>query len=1394
MRRAVVLAVLLAVMIGVTHLSTSSDNPHDPLTLAAIGFVVLAAFTIAEVASSLGLPRVTGYIVGGVVLGPSAADILSTRVVGEMRMFNTLALGLIAISAGLELDVRQIRKIGRTLGATIGIKVVLGGLVVGGTLVAVQTISPVLPLTSQSEVIAMALIMAALSIGTSPSISLAVMNESRARGRLMDLVLGSAVLKDLVVVVLLALTVAIAKTLLAPGVPLDAEVLWDVAIEIGSSAAAGSVLGVLLILYIRYVHAEMLFVVAATILVVSEVGKALHLELLLVFITAGFVVRNFSKHGHALLKPIEMVALPVFVVFFTIAGASVDLGRTLSVLPLAFALCVARAFVYVVASRFGGRIGGEEPRIQRMAWLGYLPQAGVTLGLVGIAASQVAELSTHIATTGMAVVAVNLLVGPVTLRRALRALGEIPGDIKQPAGVTETNGAKGAAAPASKRPTELQVAIEHGPLAQRVHRSLEGTRAIIDAFIAMELKPFASALAASATAPLGNTGPSLSQGLRDWGTQPRGGDPAQRAELFKRLFEELAATLGAWPEVVVAPFEPGSLKIEGSEGRLVKLRKRLFLAARKLSQAAQSRARKVPARLAARVTLEPAMAAIALETLRAWAHAEAQTAVLLRRTATGELSPADAHGAVGAALAAFAADVEERAKGRLVEAHARLVKVLATVDGPELSASELRYSRTSAEVKASLARLPEEAKTWAAKLVAARGSLSLACVVAGADQRVRRSVEERLLKPMSDAANEVAPAIGRVRERIAALGERLDGPIDPGEVLVPVLAECRSAFPSQAEQALEVAAAHFRASTALHALAVDLRELVSDIPESLTVLRDLKKSLLVERPANIATRTVSLREIAGDRLVRELLPAIDEDVREASAMLIETGARVRSAIDVAVHAVEARVAAPWASAEEDDALREGVARSIARLAAMEAEIAASAARRRDAIAERAEAVLVALAEDTSGKGATTVVRAAESGIGRLGRSARARFSPVRAKISQTVVALRTFLRRVSGGDLSHDLRLRYAKEAPDAGEIRAYVERARAMTSLPPAYARLFDPGPIRDHRIFTANRDKLEAALGAERSWLAGGPSSALIVGKHGAGRTSILNLCELEMSVPRVVRPTRLRWSGSVSFLDAIAYELDCKPRASSILAALGETKTAIVLDDLEQWIAPTPAGLASLEQLLSLVVDTQTTAFWLVAVEQGALEALEDALPVRQAFGRVVTIEPLKADALLQAVEARHRLSGRDIVHPKNVATRLIGRLRRESDHRVFFRVMASATGGNIARALDTWMRAVEVTEGGEVVPHIERVFARGLPFLSHLPARQVALLVALLRFGPMDRPTLSDLLGVSLSETERHVSFLLAASILEGVGATELVHVAPRIRGATLQGLHDEGVWR
>ena len=107
MRKIFMLLILFSMIMAVQPLALSSA--HNSVLLA-IGIVLLGAYTLSEIGSTLKLPMVTGYILTGLLLGPYATSILSKEVVDEIEMFNTLAIGLIAITAGLELHFSSFKK------------------------------------------------------------------------------------------------------------------------------------------------------------------------------------------------------------------------------------------------------------------------------------------------------------------------------------------------------------------------------------------------------------------------------------------------------------------------------------------------------------------------------------------------------------------------------------------------------------------------------------------------------------------------------------------------------------------------------------------------------------------------------------------------------------------------------------------------------------------------------------------------------------------------------------------------------------------------------------------------------------------------------------------------------------------------------------------------------------------------------------------------------------------------------------------------------------------------------------------------------------------------------------------------------------------------------------
>jgi Kef-type K+ transport system membrane component KefB len=1397
-RRVAVLLVLFGVMFALQLLRAEPVSAaHDPMTLAAIGFVLLASFTLAELGSALTLPRVTGYILAGVALGPSAANVLSAGVVQEMRMFNALALGLIATGAGLELDVGEIRRVLRTLLGTIAVKVVLGLLLVGSAFVGIALAFPGLGLGTRHEIYALGLVLAVLGIGTSPSISLAVKTETRAKGRLMDLVLGAAVLKDLVVVVGLAIAVALSQSWLSRGQGGQESWASLVAKELGGSLLAGSVLGVLLIAYIRFVKAEMLLFVAAMILVVSEVGRTLHLELLLVFITAGFVVRNFSRHEHDLMPAVQMVSLPIFIVFFTIAGASVDLRSTLGILPLALALAVARAISFSVASRIGGRFGRERAFIRRSAWLGYLPQAGVTLGLVGLAAQQLPSLAERLRTIGMAGVAINLLLGPITLKRVLKQAGEVQEGERETGDATAqkrldtaADPERSTAAPPAvegelREISEIAAELESSELAAlltQLHRELSQR---IDGFRAEQLEPWARAIAQPLEKVLDelDEDASVVDALHTWTALPHADDLPRRATACYELFSDMQTVLRRVSVHLDVPLEAHNRRVSTKDPAGVRFRKRrqsvrLFF---RLGRPT----RRVPTRIVARLTLEARLAGFALSTLSAWSEAQASLLTELDRARNRGANRLETRQAVGANLSRFLVNFERHARLYLLTGFEELAQSLAIAGGPALPVARIRLSKQEPITTRRLGRLRADPAAWKPVLEGKQAELRAKLEIERLLARLRRSLDETVLRPAQTSLQVARSVLATARARLSELGTELQGSAELVESKrVVLLEQLRGACPPSAQRRLSLAATRFRSAATVGSVAREIRVSIEALPQTMLVPKVRGGEMAESSPATYSVQPVLLRARVEQILIETLFPTLDEQLRQVFAEMAVTGARIREAIEICEHAIDAAV--PDSAPDVRPALARAFERALTRLDEQLRTVEGGLESTAVGVRARAEAALHDIADvfegGVEGAAAAPLVTNLWRSVGRHKSSMLGWTQRMTASVT----------RLLSGGPLPVGAK---QPSIQDANAVRQQVASIVETAHLPPDYARLWQAEPVREHKLFRANRATLLELLESERSSLARGRGSALLIGSSGSGRTSLLNLCEVELSAPRVLRPEPLEGRRNIGIVGALAAELGLGDRGDGVAAALLEVRTTVLIDDLEQWFTPDAVGIAALSAFLELVVATDERVFWLVAVEQASLALLEEALPIRPAFTQLVGIAPLSASLMAEFVESRQAMSQKAVVYPSTPISRILGRFGFGDARGVFFRMLTRHSQGNLSAALLSWLRAARIDAEGTVVPepYLETPVISST--LAQLPARQLAMLAQLARFGPFGESELSRYLELPESEIARHAHWFVSAGVLTREASSEArLTIAPRLKPMILGALRDAGTIR
>jgi Kef-type K+ transport system membrane component KefB len=418
--------ITLLALIALGSALRALSGPGEPGAVAAmlLGFTVLTSYVAGDVAAAIGLPRLTGYVLAGILVGPSVLGVLSPASVEDLRTVDHIALALIALTAGGELRLGELRGRLRSITA-VALGVVL--VVLAGMTALVLLARPLVPgLAGEPVTVALgaAVMLGIWSANSSPDATIAVINEVRAEGPLTETVLGVTILKDVIVIMAFGAALSLVKPLVEPGAAFRPGMVGTVAWDVLGGIGVGLLAGLLFSVYLGRAGTRTVLGTLAFAFLLTLLADAIHVELLLAAVAAGFAIENFSPAGDALIRGVEANALVVFALFFALAGAMLDMGSLWRFGPLAAVVVAARAGLTWAGARLGARVGGTAPAVGRAVWLGLVSQAGVTLGLSLIIGRELPGLGqTFVNVTG-AVIVVHLLLGPVLLKLALQRAGE----------------------------------------------------------------------------------------------------------------------------------------------------------------------------------------------------------------------------------------------------------------------------------------------------------------------------------------------------------------------------------------------------------------------------------------------------------------------------------------------------------------------------------------------------------------------------------------------------------------------------------------------------------------------------------------------------------------------------------------------------------------------------------------------------------------------------------------------------------------------------------------------------------------------------------------------------------------------------------------------------------
>ena len=409
--------------------------------LLSLSIALLAGLLLSRLAKILKLPAVTAYLVAGILVGPFLLGRVSLfgihlgfvkEDLAAFKIISEVALGFIAFSIGNEFRLSDLKKNGKKA-TIIGIfQAVVATILVDAVLIVIAVTTNIISIEA-------AIVLGAIASATAPAATLMVVKQYKAKGPLTDILLPIVAIDDAVGLVLFAISFGVAKAIGSGEISLVSIILEPI-IEVVLSLVLGSIMGLLFHLCERFFHSRskrlavsvtfVLLTVALSMIKFSVYGVHIGFSSLLVCMMLGTVFCNVCDFSIELMDRVDRWTAPLFVLFFVISGAELDLSvfTSLGIVLVGIAYIIARSAGKYLGAFSSAKAMKCDKKIVNYLGITLLPQAGVALGM----AIKASDPVTGLGATGAIVAQITLfavlvyeLIGPLLTKISLTKAGEI---------------------------------------------------------------------------------------------------------------------------------------------------------------------------------------------------------------------------------------------------------------------------------------------------------------------------------------------------------------------------------------------------------------------------------------------------------------------------------------------------------------------------------------------------------------------------------------------------------------------------------------------------------------------------------------------------------------------------------------------------------------------------------------------------------------------------------------------------------------------------------------------------------------------------------------------------------------------------------------------------------
>ncbi|MCB2290795.1 cation:proton antiporter [Clostridium sp. CS001] len=380
-----------------------------------VAIILFAGIIFGRLAKLVRLPNVTGYLIAGLLLGPSFFNFIPVNIVNGFSVISNIALGFIAFSIGSEFNLTYFKKVGIA-------PIIIAIAESVGAIICVTVTLIIFGFDTK-----LSILLGAIAAATAPAQTIMVINQYKAKGPLTSMVMSVVAIDDAVALIGFGFATTIVKMMSSS---LSTNIVLSILTPVYGvviSFILGGVLSIIMKLTFRWFKksSNRLCLIIAFILITYWLAEFFYGSPLLACMALGGVFVNIYDDIESIVKITDSFSPPVFMIFFVISGAGFEISALSGIGVIGLLYVVMRVVGKIAGAFIGGRVTKQEEKICKYLGPTLMPQAGVALGLIVVAGNIIPEYALQLRVIILCSTFIYSIIGPVVAKNALERSGEI---------------------------------------------------------------------------------------------------------------------------------------------------------------------------------------------------------------------------------------------------------------------------------------------------------------------------------------------------------------------------------------------------------------------------------------------------------------------------------------------------------------------------------------------------------------------------------------------------------------------------------------------------------------------------------------------------------------------------------------------------------------------------------------------------------------------------------------------------------------------------------------------------------------------------------------------------------------------------------------------------------